>query len=323
MKKFLIISVLFASLVTMIAFAVSRDSHHVPYVLYTHWTAQSQFGGYIVASEKGFYRDEKLPIALHFDDSVHNAIDMLRSGKAQFVTTTLSNAYRARLEGLKLVNVMQTMHHCSYSLLSHNKLKSAKDLAGKDIYVWHGFDEIFCRAINGHLPSPARWHQIFTVLEAFRARAVDVIPITCYNEQSELEESGYEIKADNIIKVSDLGLDIAEDGVYCTEDFFNSHRDVVEAFIRASIKGWQYSMDNIEESVQMVLEKRRKFSLSVNHYHEINMMREIHRLLKDESGTPSFTLSENEFNGVRDLYRKYGNGTAQIIDYKEFYPWTR
>ena len=118
--------------------SAAPDKEHV---LYTFWTAQSQYAGYIIADEEGLFDKEGLDLILrHYDGTP--ATDMLSSGRADFISLTLVDALEARLKGLDLVNIYQFMHESSFVIVSRNPIKNLQELRGKEILTYRAFNNV-------------------------------------------------------------------------------------------------------------------------------------------------------------------------------------
>lgn len=302
------------------AIAVGTSTKENKFVLCTHWTAQSQFAGYILAEKDGLFKEQGVDVAVHYHDSVHTPIEMLESGEAQFATMTLFGAMEARLQGVKLVNVMQTSQQSSYCVLSQNKINSIDDLRGKEIAAWHGLDNLVKDAFSKRTDNTLRWMEVFSGIEVFVAGAVENLLVTSYNEIKELEDIGYAIDSTKLLKLSLLDLDLAEDGLYVTEDFYNSHREEVQKVVKALTDSWHLAYNDREYALDLVLAEMKACRLPHNRYHEQRMLNEILRLQCIDSTHPEhFQLREESFNRVQQLMKEVGRVDGEFpFTYKQF-----
>lgn len=57
------------------------------------WTAQSQFAGYYVALEKGFYKEAGLNVEIQHPSASYSAINRLIEGSSRVIGSTIINYY--------------------------------------------------------------------------------------------------------------------------------------------------------------------------------------------------------------------------------------
>ena len=278
--------------------------------LYTFWTAQSQYAGFILAEEDGLYKANGMDLkVIHFDGTP--AVEMLQTGKADFVSLTLLDALDARLKGVKLVNILQFSHESSFVVVSNEPVRSLKDLKGQEIVTYRAFNTTLKNEIYRRLAQNVSIKELYSCVEAFCTGAYDYVICTSYNEMYEIEESGFDISSKNIIHLSKCGLNIPEDGIYVMEEFLQNPK-AVDKFIKASIEGWSIASQDIEHSVDVTLTRMERENLLHNRYHERNMLKEMLRLHgKDQN----FSLTQKEFDEALELFGEEAKGK---IDFDSF-----
>ena len=72
------------------------------------WNPQSQFAGYFVAKEKGFYKAEGLDVNIIFPTNSQSSHILLKEGRCQYTTMQLLDAIKDMDWGMNLVNLLQT-----------------------------------------------------------------------------------------------------------------------------------------------------------------------------------------------------------------------
>lgn len=219
------------------------------------WYHQFQFAGYYAAQAKGFYRDEGLDVEIVEADMAHSSIDRVVSGMAQYGVGDAEIAI-ARLHGKPIVALAAIFQHPPHVLLSKksSNIRSPADLVGKRIMLanteWrdaqhrallrkHGIDmqEVTI------LPQSGR-------LEDLLEDKVDAISAYATVEPLRMSELGVET---SMLMSMDFGVDFYGDTLFTTESERNAHPDRVEAFLRASLKGWKYALANPHEIAQLIL----------------------------------------------------------------------
>src|SRR5205814_10723525 len=81
------------------------------------------------------------------------------------------------------------------------------------------------------------------------AGRIDCRQTNIQDEPISLQEQGF--AADSFL-FYDWGFHQQGDAYVATEDVVATKKDVLTRFIRASIKGWQYAMDNPEETAKLI-----------------------------------------------------------------------
>src|SRR5919206_844643 len=71
------------------------------------WVTQAQFGGYYVAKDKGFYKDENLDVTINPGGPDIAPEQVIAGGGADVIVDWMAAALAAREKGVKLVNIAQ------------------------------------------------------------------------------------------------------------------------------------------------------------------------------------------------------------------------
>lgn len=152
--------------------------------------------------------------------------------------------------------------------------------------------------------------------------AIDTTLAMSYNEYFQILTSGKKVDTKSVFKLSELGYNIPEDGLYVTADFFKKNKDVVQHFAEASKRGWQWAADHQKEAVDLVMRIAKEYNVSTNRPHQEWMLKEIIQLQIDRKmGSATFTLKESDVNRANDILLKhrYINTSVsynQLTDYK-------
>lgn len=244
------------------------------------WTPQTQFAGYYVAMEKGYYEEEGISVILdHFGgSSTGTAIDRLQHGKADIITSQLVTAMIAREKGLRLVNVLQTSQVNGLMCAAHFPIQSPQSLDSARVGRWKvGFGEIcdlFCYK-NG---LNVNWIPYIQGINLYVSGAVDALLCYSYSEFILLELATGGIPRENVICFRDYGLNYPEDGLYVTEKYYRTHTEAVEKFVRASKRGWDYARMHPDEALDISMRIIQMFNVATNKILQKRMLEETLRL---------------------------------------------
>lgn len=116
------------------------------------------------------------------------------------------------------------------------------------------------------------------------------------------------------IDMNDEGVAMLEDNIFCKKSFAEENPETVKAFLYASIKGWEYAVENPEEAAQIVYEA----GSSVSQDHQSYMASEVAKLVStDMSGNAVSEVGKIDDAAMQqtlDIAKKYvtlDDSTAQ------------
>lgn len=276
------------------------------------WTAQSQFAGYYVALEKGFYKDAGLDVEIRHPSASNSAINRLIEGSSNIISLQLLQAIGEIDKGVQLVNLLQTSRHNGLVVVSRkDSLTSFKELTGKRVGIWQaGFGELAIM-MDKELKVGINWIPFIQNVNLFISGAIDATLAMSYNEYLQIYASGFD--KNPVIRLADEGYDIPDDGLYVTREFYDRFPEKMKAFAEASRKGWEWTHNNPEEALDIVMEMAKSCNIPTNRIHQEWMLKEILSLQKDTPDTPPpFSLDKEIFEKASILMFKNGLTTRQV-----------
>lgn len=217
------------------------------------WKHQFQFAGYYMALHKGFYEDVNLNVKLLEGDEKIDVVKTVLSKKADFGISN-SSLILDYMKGLDVLNLGAIFQHSPNILLTTKNFKSPVDLArdGK-IALMGGDQDIELKAMfskEGIDLSKVKFVTNQNYFENFIEGKIEAINSYISNEPFVLNQKGLDFK---IIDPRDYGLDFYGDTLFTSKLFYNNNYETVSAFRTATLKGWEYALENIEESVDVIL----------------------------------------------------------------------
>lgn len=250
MMRFLL--TLYVFLITIItpSHAIGKDTIK----LQLKWRHQFQFAGYYAALIKGYYKEEGLNVELIPGGPNISPVQEILKGNADIgifdPNVVLRNTKAKPL--VVLSTIMQSSPYVIISLKSKNILKPS-DLIGKTILAdqdqgWNIFKAVLLK-------------------EGIKSDLIDVIPRK--NDSEEIAEG----KADavvtyittqpqrlqklglsvNMIRPVEYGVDFYGDVIFTSQSFAYDNPERTDAFIRATLKGWQYAFEHEDELIDYIL----------------------------------------------------------------------
>lgn len=300
-KHFLIPFCLILSCYLLPAYSQSAEQ-----IVFTpQWTPQSQFAGYYVALEKGFFRQAGLDVVIRHPSASNQAMNSLMANKCHVITLQLVNALENIDHGFRLVNILQTSQRNSLMIVPrHEGIRTIDDLCGKRIGIWkNGFGEL------GYIFNQSRhldidWIPFVGSINLFISGAVDATLATSYNEYLQIQSCG--ITPSCVFYFEDLGYDIPEEGLYVTASYYKNHKKKLKAFVDAVIQGWKWTAVHPEEALDIVMKYVRRANIATNRIHQRKMLQEVLRLqCRKGTDTPSFMLDPHQVKETVSLLYKY------------------
>lgn len=270
------------------------------------WAPQSQFAGYYVALEKGFYKEAGVDVEISHPSTSYSAINRLIDGSSNVVSLQLMQAISEVDKGVHLMNILQTSMHNGLVIVSRNDtIKNFADLKNKRVGIWQvGFGELG-QIIDKEMQTNIQWVPFIQDINLFLSGAIDATLAMSYNEYLQIYAAGFE--KNSVIKLSDQGYDIPEDGLYVTREFYNRFPKMVHAFAQASRRGWEWAHENPAETLEIVLATMKKHNIQVNRIYQEWMLQGVLSLQKDTpDGNPQFVLKDEAVQEAVEIMYKNG-----------------
>lgn len=276
------------------------------------WLPQSQFAGYYVAQELGFYEEAGLEVEIEHNSASDNTTNRLKKGACNAVTMNLFDAIIDIDKGMEIVNVLQTSLHTALVIVPrNNEITQLDDLRNKRVGIWRAHYNQLSQIVNDDYNLDIEWVSFIQSSNLFISGAIDAIMAMIYNEAYNIHTSGFENV--NHIHLSDYGYDFPEEGVYFTKDYIEKYPDKAKAFAEASQRGWEWAHQHPEETIDIVLKVMKEENLPANRQHQKWMLENVLKLqIDDKTGSPTFELEEEKVDQINEILLK-SNSTSKRI----------
>lgn len=229
------------------------------------WVTQAQFAGYLVAKAKGFYDEANLDVTILPGGPNVAPEQVIAGGGADVIVAWMGGALTAREKGVPLVNIAQPYKRSGLMMIcpTETGVTSDADFKGKTLGVWFFGNEYpffawmnkLGLATDGSADGVTVLQQSFDVQPMIQKQA-DCISVMTYNEYGQALDAGYSPDNLTIFNYTEMGNDLLEDGLYVMEDTLAdpARVDAYTRFVKASMQGWQYALENPEEAAQIVVD---------------------------------------------------------------------
>lgn len=252
MLKSLLFVVLFFTLVFTSIKSVADDS----VVLQLKWHHQFQFAGFYAALEKGFYKEQGFDVEIRAHNKKNSPIEEVMAGRATFAISD-SSIVLHRMKNKPVVVLASFFQHSPLVLLSLSSsgIRSPEDLINKRVMYQKGIDDAPLTAMFSTLG--ISYDQYIHVPHSFNNESlmngeVDAVSVYLTNQPKWFADKGIEV---NIIDPINYGVDFYGDLLFTSEAYIKNSPKKALAFKEASIKGWQYALNNQEEIIDLIINK--------------------------------------------------------------------
>lgn len=290
-------------LTALVLLSVSAVAQRI--ILTPQWTVQSQFAGYYVAQEKGFYKDAGLDVVISHPSTSNYAINSIREGTSNAVVMQLLEAVIEVDKGLELVNVLQVFQHTGLVAVSRtHKLRTINDLRGKKVGVWKSGFGVLASLLDRERSLNISWIPFIHNINLFISGAIDATLAMSYNEALQIKAAGFGDMP--MIRFYGSGYDYPEDALFVTADYYRRYPEKAKAFAEASKRGWEWAYNNRRETLEIIAKVAARESVPINAIHQEWMLDEVFNLMGEKEGEkPSFVLKDSKVEQLVMLLRKH------------------
>jgi len=298
----------------LIIFLTSFASATQKVSLQLQWKYQFQFAGYIVAKEKGFYKEGGMDVELREWTPGLDMIQEVIKGKSTFSIARPTSFIDHNT--INQVQFLGAIYQSSPLVLLTDKslgIEHIKDFKGKTLMssgdlrsdasivsmmYSHGVD---FKSLNVKKPS-------FDVTDLLNGKT-DLIASYVSNEPYVLKKMGGNPV---IFDPKDYGFDFYNDILITSTQLTVNDPKLVEDFLDATLKGWNYAFENVQETAKLIYEKYNTQNKSLDAL--IYEGRTLKPLALD-GVVPLGTIKKEKMQRMYDIYRLLGIAHAKDIDF--------
>jgi len=220
------------------------------------WFHGVEYAGFYAAAEKGYYADENLEVMLNAGGPDINPLNEVHSGKSQFGIGQGDSLIVARETGQKFIAVATIfrVNPIAITSLKKDNLQKPADLVGKTVGTYSldlsNYSDLMFLAFMSrtglHKDSMnyALIEDFFGANEIKSGRMDAMSGMFATDQQVMTRQTGDEI---NLIYYKDYGVDAYINTIFVTDEFLQNNPELIARFIRATMKGYQYAVENPDE----------------------------------------------------------------------------
>lgn len=279
------------------------------------WLDQAQFAGIYAAKSQGFYSQNNLEVEILPGGPDISPVQMVVSGVNDFGITGGDQILLAREKSVPVVAVAVLYKQSPVAIgsLKEKAIVSPKDLEGKRVGLIYGRDEeTIYRALMAKESIDESMIEEISLMAGLAQITTDKVDAQILYEINEpilLEQQGFEV---DLIKPRDYGIQFYADTLFTTEELINNKPEVVRGFVKATLEGWQWVLENPEKAIDGVLE----VNSSLDREHQTEFLQRSIPLIADEG---KLGYSENKvWQEMRSVLLGQGILKEEVVVDKAF-----
>ena len=234
--------------------------------LQLQWLDQFQFAGYYMAKEKGYYKDVGLDVEIKKYNHTIDPVEEVIKGNATYGigrSTLIMNKMNGA--NIKLLfSIFQSSPMVMVALKNSN-IQKISDIVDKRIMITK--DATFTISLQAMaMKEGIRLKKLNLQIHTFNIddlidNKTDLISGYISNEPFRLKERGYE---STIFDPKEYGFDFYSDILFTTSKEIATNKKTVQKMKDASLKGWKYAFNHIQETAKLIKQKYNIQNKSLN-----------------------------------------------------------
>jgi len=218
------------------------------------WVKDAEFAGYYLADHLGYYKEAGLDVTLTAGGPNVTVEQVVASGRAIVGLDSSDFITEARDQGAPLVIVGAGFQKNPLGIMSLKKehITSPKDLVGKKLGIPNGEQSQVTTFLKLNHVDPSSVHYLpyGTDPTPIANGELDAALAFTTTDPYLLQSKGFQT---NTMLLADYGYNVFNDCPFVTEDTMKSHRAELVAFMKATIRGWEYNIAHPKAVIPLIL----------------------------------------------------------------------
>ena len=269
------------------------------------WLDQFEFAGFYMAKEKGFYENLGLDVELKKFNIETDVTKEVIEKRADFGTSSSSLLVdiSENKDVLLLGSIFQSSPLILLALKDSN-INYIQDIKNKKVMLTKE-QQKFATLQSMLISKGITLNDVQVLDHSFNIddlinKKTDLMLSYTTNEPFLLKEKGYESQ---IFHPKDYGFDFYEELIFTTKEFAQNNPKLVKDFYKATIMGWEYAFNNIDETAKLIHKKYNPQNKSLESL--IFEANEMKKLAFDKNGKIG-TITQERINLIINTYRVMG-----------------
>jgi NitT/TauT family transport system substrate-binding protein len=226
--------------------------------LILNWYLGGLHAPFYLGKERGFYEEEDINLTIQEGRGSAVAAQVVAAGDVDFGMSDAGSLMLAGAKGLPIKSVMSLLNTSGFGVISlaETGIQSAKDLEGKTLAVSPGdaLTQLFPAVIAANDLDESKIELVFMdppakPVAVMEGRA-DALLGGIDDQFFLIEAQGHEPSA---LRFADLGVNTVGITVHTRESTIAERPDLVERFVRASVRSWEAAREDPEAAVDAAL----------------------------------------------------------------------
>ena len=277
---------------------------------------------YLLGVDKGFYKEAGLDVQVLEGRGVSSSMQLVASQQDTFAVVDPPSLMLGVAQGMNIKQVAQLYQKSPNAVISwpEANINSPADLKGKKVASLQGdMTTTMLYALLAKNGIPATDVQIIasdggTRNQTFLAKRTEAI--TGFPNDTLMSLSAASGQQLNHFTYAQFGVETMGDGLATHQDNIKNDPEMVKAFVKASLRAYEYALANPEESITAL--KAR--SPNINYDVEVNKLKATAVLLETGSAdVKPGTSVESRWADTQALMKEFGGLKTDITDVKTYY----
>jgi NitT/TauT family transport system substrate-binding protein len=238
--------------------AKATASDQVSFLL--EWVPHGSHAPFHLAEEKGFYRDVNLEVNIQDGSGSVKTVQIIGAGQHTVGFAGLSVMALGRGQNMPIKAVAGLMQRNVFGVFvpKDSGIKTPKDLEGKSVLVTPGSVEtpllpaFFAK--NGVDPSKVKVVSVDAAAKVaeYIAGKTDAMITDVPYANPTIQPA----RPSDTLLWADYGLVLPAFGLFAREEVIQKNGPVLARFVQATLRGWDYSLANMDEAVDALMRRR-------------------------------------------------------------------
>ncbi len=243
----------------------SEPQEKTPIGVQLSWIDTIEFINFYAADAQGYYDEAGLDVTTHrggFDENGQyiDPITRVLNGEVQFGVKAAADILAARAEGKPVVAIASIYQRSPASIVSlgESNITQPADLKGKRVMVEFGTNltALYLAFLASEGIERSDLIEVVNeghVVDPLLNGEVDAYLGFITNESLQVKRRAQgEV---NDLFLSDYGVDTYVNAIFTTEDMIKNNPDLVEAFLRATLRGAEWAVANPDQAAELVVQR--------------------------------------------------------------------